>query len=153
MRKEMGLFANLRPAKVLPQLIDASTLKREVVEGVDLMVVRELTGDVYFGTPKGIDVVDGQRVGYNNMIYAEHEIDRIARVAGRCLVKVMRDAFQKTFITITDHVHFTTLPKVMSQASVVASCAVSTKPTSWMFLSFGVRSLLTLSLRISKMLS
>lgn len=59
MRKEMGLFANLRPAKVLPQLLDASTLKREVVEGVDLMVVRELTGDVYFGTPKGIDIIDG----------------------------------------------------------------------------------------------
>jgi Isocitrate/isopropylmalate dehydrogenase len=59
MRKELGLFANLRPAKVLPQLIDASTLKREIVEGVDVMVVRELTGDVYFGTPKGIDVVDG----------------------------------------------------------------------------------------------
>eukprot|EP00429_Kryptoperidinium_foliaceum_P021609 CAMPEP_0176134504 /NCGR_PEP_ID=MMETSP0120_2-20121206/68212_1 /TAXON_ID=160619 /ORGANISM="Kryptoperidinium foliaceum, Strain CCMP 1326" /LENGTH=408 /DNA_ID=CAMNT_0017470157 /DNA_START=53 /DNA_END=1279 /DNA_ORIENTATION=+ len=82
MRKEMGLFANLRPAKVLPQLLDASTLKREVVEGVDVMVVRELTGDVYFGTPKGIDVIDGQRVGYNNMIYSESEIDRIARVAG-----------------------------------------------------------------------
>jgi 3-isopropylmalate dehydrogenase len=62
MRKEMGLFANLRPAKVLNQLVDASTLKREVVEGVDLMVVRELTGDVYFGTPKGIDVIDGQSV-------------------------------------------------------------------------------------------
>lgn len=60
MRKEMGLFANLRPAKVLSQLVDASTLKREVVEGVDVMVVRELTGDVYFGTPKGIDVVDGE---------------------------------------------------------------------------------------------
>ena len=59
MRKEMGLFANLRPAKVLDQLIDASTLKREVVEGVDVMCVRELTGDVYFGTPKGIDIVDG----------------------------------------------------------------------------------------------
>ena len=59
MRKEMGLFANLRPAKVLPQLIDASTLKKEIVEGVDVMVVRELTGDVYFGSPKGIDVVDG----------------------------------------------------------------------------------------------
>lgn len=59
MRKTMGLFANLRPAKVLPQLLDASTLKREVVEGVDIMVVRELTGDVYFGTPKGIDVIDG----------------------------------------------------------------------------------------------
>lgn len=61
MRKSMGLFANLRPAKVLSQLIDASTLKREVVEGVDVMVVRELTGDVYFGSPKGIDVVDGER--------------------------------------------------------------------------------------------
>lgn len=60
MRKEMGLFANLRPAKVLPQLIDASTLKKEIVEGVDVMCVRELTGDVYFGTPKGIDVVDGE---------------------------------------------------------------------------------------------
>lgn len=82
MRKEMGLFANLRPAKVMSQLIDASTLKREVVEGVDVMVVRELTGDVYFGTPKGIDVIDGQRVGYNNMIYSESEIERIARVAG-----------------------------------------------------------------------
>jgi hypothetical protein len=60
MRSKLGLFANLRPAKVLPQLIDASTLKRHVVEGVDIMVVRELTGDVYFGTPKGIDVVDGE---------------------------------------------------------------------------------------------
>jgi len=82
MRKEMGLFANLRPAKVLPQLVETSTLKREVVEGVDVMVVRELTGDVYFGTPKGIDIIDGQRVGYNNMIYSESEIERIARVAG-----------------------------------------------------------------------
>ena len=87
MRKELGLFANLRPAKVLPQLVDASTLKREVVEGVDLMVVRELTGDVYFGTPKGIEVRDGQRVGYNNMIYSESEIDRIARVAGDIAMK------------------------------------------------------------------
>jgi 3-isopropylmalate dehydrogenase len=83
MRSSMGLFANLRPAKVLPQLLDASTLKREVVEGVDVMVVRELTGDVYFGTPKGIETrADGQRVGFNNMIYSESEIDRIARVAG-----------------------------------------------------------------------
>merc|ERR1712194_355967 len=82
MRSSMGLFANLRPAKVLPQLIDASTLKREIVEGVDVMVVRELTGDVYFGTPKGIDERNGERVGFNNMIYSESEIDRIARVAG-----------------------------------------------------------------------
>eukprot|EP00934_Nitzschia_sp_Nitz4_P008715 Nitzschia sp. Nitz4//scaffold44_size153857//63620//64951//NITZ4_002720-RA/size153857-processed-gene-0.155-mRNA-1//-1//CDS//3329552154//8705//frame0 len=81
MRKQLGLFANLRPAKAMPQLLDASSLRKEVIDGVDLMVVRELTGDVYFGTPKGIDVVDGQRVGYNNMIYSEGEIDRIARVA------------------------------------------------------------------------
>lgn len=83
LRKGLGLFANLRPASVLPQLIDASTLKPEIVEGVDLMVVRELTGDVYFGTPKGLDVDSstGKRVGYNNMIYHEYEIDRIAQVA------------------------------------------------------------------------
>lgn len=62
MRKQLGLFANLRPAKVLPQLIDASTLKREVIEGVDIMVVRELTGDVYFGTPKGIETINGTYV-------------------------------------------------------------------------------------------
>jgi len=86
MRKEMGLFANLRPAKVLPQLIDASTLKKEIIEGVDVMVVRELTGDVYFGTPKGIDIIDGERVGYNNMIYSESEILRIARVAGELIL-------------------------------------------------------------------
>jgi 3-isopropylmalate dehydrogenase len=84
MRKELNLFANLRPAKVLPQLIAASTLKPEIVDGVDIMVVRELTGDVYFGEPKGIDTLpDGERVGYNNMIYKESEIRRIARVAGK----------------------------------------------------------------------
>ena len=82
MRSTLGLFANLRPAKVLPQLIAASSLKPEIIEGVDIMVVRELTGDVYFGEPKGIDIIDGERVGYNNMIYKESEIDRIARVAG-----------------------------------------------------------------------
>jgi len=87
MRKSMGLFANLRPAKVLDQLLDSSTLKREVVEGVDVMVVRELTGDVYFGEPKGIEVRDGERVGYNNMIYYESEIERIARVAGDVAAK------------------------------------------------------------------
>jgi 3-isopropylmalate dehydrogenase len=68
MRKEMGLFANLRPAKVLPQLMDASTLKREIIEGVDIMCVRELTGDVYFGTPKGIDVIDGKFILFSKII-------------------------------------------------------------------------------------
>ena len=81
LRAGMGLFANLRPAKILPQLIDASTLKREVVEGVDILVVRELTGGIYFGKPKGI-VADenGMRRGFNTMVYTELEIDRIARV-------------------------------------------------------------------------
>lgn len=83
LRKELGLFANLRPATVLPQLVEASSLKEEVVSGVDMMVVRELTGDVYFGQPKGLDTdpKTGKRVGYNNMIYEEHEVERIARVA------------------------------------------------------------------------
>jgi len=81
MRKELGLYANLRPAKVIPQLIDASTLKREVIEGVDIMVVRELTGGIYFGTPKGIDMVNGVRKGYSTAVYTEPEIERITKVA------------------------------------------------------------------------
>ena len=81
LRAGLNLFANLRPAQILPQLIDASTLKREVVEGVDIMVVRELTGGIYFGEPKGIfDSEMGQR-GVNTMAYTATEIDRIGRVA------------------------------------------------------------------------
>ncbi len=82
LRAGLGLFANLRPAKILPQLIDASSLKREVVEGVDIMVVRELTGGIYFGQPKGIFVTEtGEKRGVNTMAYTEAEIDRIGRVA------------------------------------------------------------------------
>ncbi|WP_016950858.1 3-isopropylmalate dehydrogenase [Anabaena sp. PCC 7108] len=82
LRAGLELFANLRPAKILPQLIDASTLKREVVEGVDIMVVRELTGGIYFGKPKGIFASEtGERRGVNTMVYTESEIDRIGRVA------------------------------------------------------------------------
>jgi 3-isopropylmalate dehydrogenase len=82
LRAGLGLFANLRPAKILPQLIDASTLKREVVEGVDIMVVRELTGGVYFGQPKGIFATEtGEKRGVNTMAYLESEVDRIGRVA------------------------------------------------------------------------
>jgi 3-isopropylmalate dehydrogenase len=81
-RAGLGLFANLRPATILPQLIDASSLKREVVEGVDLMVVRELTGGIYFGQPKGIFTSEtGEQRGVNTMVYSESEIDRIGRVA------------------------------------------------------------------------
>ena len=82
MRKGLGLFANLRPAKVIPQLIDASTLKKEIIEGVDIMVVRELTGGIYFGTPKGIETrADGTRYGFSTAGYTEGEIERIAKVA------------------------------------------------------------------------
>jgi 3-isopropylmalate dehydrogenase len=82
LREGLGLFANLRPATILPQLIDASTLKREVVEGVDIMVVRELTGGVYFGKPKGVFTTEtGEKRGVNTMAYTEGEVDRIAKVA------------------------------------------------------------------------
>ena len=82
LRAGLSLFANLRPAKIIPQLIDASSLKPEVVEGVDIMVVRELTGGVYFGQPKGIFATEtGEKRGVNTMAYTESEIDRIGRVA------------------------------------------------------------------------
>jgi 3-isopropylmalate dehydrogenase len=82
LRAGLGLFANLRPAKIFPQLLDASTLKREVVEGIDLMVVRELTGGIYFGKPKGIfSQEDSTQRGVNTMAYLDGEVDRIARVA------------------------------------------------------------------------
>jgi len=82
LRKELGLFANLRPATVFPGLEGASTLKREVVEGLDILIVRELTGDIYFGQPRGIRMLaSGEREGFDTMRYTEGEIRRIARVA------------------------------------------------------------------------
>ena len=82
LRKELGLFANLRPARIYPVLADASTLKREVVEGVDVMVVRELTGGLYFGTPRGVEKLpDGTERGVNTMVYTTAEIERIAKIA------------------------------------------------------------------------
>ena len=81
LRAGLGLFANLRPATILPQLIDASSLKREIVEGVDIMVVRELTGGIYFGQPKGIFPTEqGEKRGFNTMAYTASEIDRIAKI-------------------------------------------------------------------------
>ncbi|MBJ7534142.1 3-isopropylmalate dehydrogenase [Rhodomicrobium vannielii ATCC 17100] len=82
LRKDMKLFANLRPAICYPALTEASSLKREVVEGLDLMIVRELTGGVYFGEPKEIVTLEsGERRAVDSQLYYEHEIDRIARVA------------------------------------------------------------------------
>jgi 3-isopropylmalate dehydrogenase len=82
LRAGLNLFANLRPATILPQLVDASSLKRDVVDGVDMMVVRELTGGVYFGEPKGVFALEtGEKRGVNTMAYREEEVDRIGRVA------------------------------------------------------------------------
>jgi 3-isopropylmalate dehydrogenase len=82
LRAGLGLFANLRPAQIVPQLIDASSLKPEVISGVDLMVVRELTGGIYFGKPRGIFATEtGEQRGVNTMAYSDSEIDRIGRVA------------------------------------------------------------------------
>jgi 3-isopropylmalate dehydrogenase len=80
LRKELGLFANLRPAQVYPELAGASALKAEVVAGLDLLIVRELTGDIYFGQPRGIRTVNDVREGFDTMRYSEPEVRRIARV-------------------------------------------------------------------------
>lgn len=82
LRSELELFSNLRPAILYPQLADASTLKPEVVSGLDIMIVRELTGGIYFGQPRGIRILeDGQRQGYNTLVYSESEVERIGRNA------------------------------------------------------------------------
>ncbi len=83
LRAGLNLFANLRPAILYPQLADASTLKAEVVSGLDIMIVRELTGGIYFGQPRGVRELDsGEKEGFNTLVYRESEIERIVRVAG-----------------------------------------------------------------------
>ncbi len=78
LRAELDLFANLRPAMLFPELADASSLKAELVAGLDMMIVRELTSGLYFGQPRGIEIRDGVRTGFNTMVYSEPEIERIA---------------------------------------------------------------------------
>ena len=81
-RSQLELFANLRPAILYPQLAEASTLKPEVVSGLDILIVRELTGGIYFGQPRGIRTLEnGEREGYNTYVYSESEIRRIGRQA------------------------------------------------------------------------
>jgi len=82
LRAELDLFANLRPAKIYPALVGASSLKRKIVEGIDIMVVRELVGGIYFGKPKGVETLpDGTERGFNTLVYTTPEIERIAKVA------------------------------------------------------------------------
>ena len=80
LRQELGLFANLRPALLASSLAGASSLKPELVSDLDILIVRELTGGIYFGEPRGVEIRDNERVGFNTLVYAEHEIERIARV-------------------------------------------------------------------------
>jgi 3-isopropylmalate dehydrogenase len=92
LRAGLGLFANLRPAILYPQLADASTLKPEVVAGLDLMIIRELTGGIYFGQPRGVETLTsgeraGERRGFNTLVYTESEIERICRVAFETAMK------------------------------------------------------------------
>jgi 3-isopropylmalate dehydrogenase len=88
LRKDLGLFANLRPAICYPALADASSLKREIVEGLDIVIVRELTGGVYFGEPKKIiDLGNGQKRGIDTQVYDTYEIERIGRVAFELAIK------------------------------------------------------------------
>jgi 3-isopropylmalate dehydrogenase len=88
LRSELGVFSNLRPAVLYPQLVGSSTLKEEVVSGLDIMIVRELTGGIYFGEPRGIRVGEGnEREGFNTMVYRESEIERICRSAFQIAAK------------------------------------------------------------------
>jgi 3-isopropylmalate dehydrogenase len=88
LRSEMELFANLRPAFLYPQLASASTLKPEVVAGLDILIVRELTGGIYFGQPRGVRILEnGERQGFNTYVYSESEIKRIAHVAFQAAMK------------------------------------------------------------------
>ncbi|NBS59249.1 MAG: 3-isopropylmalate dehydrogenase [Betaproteobacteria bacterium] len=88
LRKHLGLFANLRPAQVHAELASASALKPEVVAGLDILIIRELTGDIYFGQPRGIQTLaDGQREGFDTMRYSESEIRRIAHVGFQSAMK------------------------------------------------------------------
>ena len=88
LRAGLGLFSNLRPAILYPQLAGASSLRPEIVSGLDIMIVRELTGGIYFGQPRGIRTLEGgERQGFNTLVYAEHEIERIVRSACQIAMK------------------------------------------------------------------
>lgn len=80
-RQELDLFANLRPAMLFPSLVSASSLKPDLVENLDILILRELTGGIYFGEPRGVELRNNERVGFNTLVYSEGEIDRIGRVA------------------------------------------------------------------------
>jgi len=141
-RKELGLFANLRPAICFDALADASTLKRDIISGLDVMIVRELTGGIYFGQPRGVEInADGEREGRNTLVYTAPEVHRIARVAfdlaakrdGR-LCSIARRCLQAHWVCC--HLHhlvqskMANVPPSMSQSTVQRlTLQVKTEPT------------------------
>jgi 3-isopropylmalate dehydrogenase len=135
LRKELGLFANLRPAICYPALAGASSLKRELVEGLDLLIVRELTGGVYFGEPKEItDLGDGQQRAVDTQVYETYEIDRIARVAfdlARTRGKLVHSADKKNVMKtgvlwdeVVQAVHRADYPDVELRQILADNCAM-----------------------------
>ncbi|MEX0860034.1 MAG: 3-isopropylmalate dehydrogenase, partial [Cucumibacter sp.] len=135
LRKDLGLFANLRPAICYPALADASALKRELVEGLDLLIVRELTGGVYFGEPKEItDLGRGQKRAVDTQVYETYEIDRIARVAfdmARTRKKLVHSADKKNVMKtgvlwdeVVQGVHRLDYPDVRLEHILADNCAM-----------------------------
>jgi 3-isopropylmalate dehydrogenase len=135
LRKELALFANLRPAICYPALTEASSLKREVVEGLDLMIVRELTGGVYFGEPKEIVTLEsGEKRAVDTQIYTEHEIERIARVAfdlarvrGKRVASAEKRNVMKTGVlwnAVVSRVHAADYPDIELTHILADNCAM-----------------------------
>jgi 3-isopropylmalate dehydrogenase len=135
LRKDLGLFANLRPAICYPALTEASSLKREVVEGLDLMIVRELTGGVYFGAPKEIVTLEsGEKRAIDTQIYHEHEIERIARVAfdlararGKRVASAEKRNVMKTGVlwnAVVSRIHAAEYPDVALTHILADNCAM-----------------------------
>lgn len=135
LRKELGLFANLRPAVCHPALADASSLKRDIVEGLDILIVRELTGGVYFGEPKNItDLGNGQKRAIDTQVYDTSEIERISKIAfdlARIRRKLVHSAEKRNVMktgvlwheTIS-HVHETTYPDIRLEHILADNCAM-----------------------------
>src|SRR6202140_2605636 len=135
LRKDLGLFANLRPAICYPALADSSSLKREVVDGLDLVIVRELTGGVYFGEPKTItDLGNGQKRAVDTQVYDTYEIERIARVAFD-LAKRRRNKLTSTekrnvmktgvlWREVVEQVHKREFPTVTLEHQLPAACGM-----------------------------
>ncbi len=135
LRKDLGLFANLRPAICYPALADASSLKREVVEGLDILIVRELTGGVYFGEPKTItDLGNGQKRGIDTQVYETYEIERISRVAFELALtrrnkvsSAEKRNVMKTGVLwneVVTRIHATEYPKVTLEHVLADNCAM-----------------------------